>query len=1315
MDEAIRILIVEDLPSDAELAEREISKALRKCSYRRVETRQEYIETLETFRPDLIVSDFKLPSFDGLAALKIALERTPITPVIILTGSQNEDTAVECMKAGATDYVIKEHIKRLGPAVIASLEQKKLRMDKERAEASLRKNEERYRIITENMKDTVWIMDMDFRTTYISPSVVAARGYTLEELQEMPIEKHMTPESIKIAVDTAAKELTPERLEDPNVTISWTADYEYYRKDGSSFMSEITITLTRDADGRPEGFLGVGRDITERREAEWAVRESEQRYRELVENIADIVYIADDRGNVLFVNGAAERFFGYSREKNIGRSFVDFLVPASFETATGIFKRQLAGEEVGTFELDFYDNDGTIRTLETKEKLIWEGDRVIEVHGIGRDVTQRKRAVETIRESERHYRELVENIADIVYVTDEQGKIVFLNAAAEQFIGRPGEKILGRSFADFLTPESLKTSAEIFTRQRSGEDIGAFELDIYDSHGDVRTIETREKLVWSGDHITEFQGIGRDITERKSAQRAIGESEQRYRDLVENIDDVVYVTDDTGKIIYLNKALERVSGYTREELLQKNYMELLTPDSLKEVVELFKAQKKGRDVGLFELSIVDKDGKIKIVEAREQMVWEGKRIVQMRGLGRDITGRKHAQERIAHLNRVLESIRTIDQLIVRVQDKDALLTGACEILCEVSGYYFVWIGLVEEGHMRVVPAAHWGFEDGYLKTIAVTWDDTPGGRGPMGTAIRTKRPCVFSDLANNPDFAPWRDKAAKRGYRSLMAVPVIIGKRVYGALGVYSDRVDVFDDEEAALMVEMAEDIAFALNAIEAETERRRSEEALKESEEKFRDFFETSRDIVFITAKDGAILDVNRAFEEILGYTRQETLSKNVAFFYKDPQDRDQFRAATDTLGFIGDYEATLRRKNGSFADCLITAVARRDHDEKVIGYQGTIRDISEKKQMERQLIQAEKLSSLGGILSGVAHEMNNPLTSIIGIAQMIMRGPVPEEIREKLDVIHRESMRTAKIIQGLLTFAREHKPERKMILVNKIIEESYRLREYEFRVDGIEMKLELAKNIPLTAADPYQLQQVFINLINNSRDALADGGGSVLIIRSFRRENSIVIEFEDDGPGIPEQDMGFIFDPFFTTKDVGKGTGLGLSIVYGIINEHGGKIEVKSSSGKGAKFTIFLPVIKTIAEKTTAPKVLAEKPKGVKSVLVVEDEESLRMMIREVLEQDGYRVQQCEGGQQAIEMMKTKRFDAIITDLKMPGIGGKELYTFVQKYYPVLAPRVLFITGDVLGKDTQAFLKITGNVYLEKPFEIEVLLARLSEVLEN
>ena len=214
--------------------------------------------------------------------------------------------------------------------------------------------------------------------------------------------------------------------------------------------------------------------------------------------------------------------------------------------------------------------------------------------------------------------------------------------------------------------------------------------------------------------------------------------------------------------------------------------------------------------------------------------------------------------------------------------------------------------------------------------------------------------------------------------------------------------------------------------------------------------------------------------------------------------------------------------------------------------------------------------------MMSGVAHELNNPLTAIMGNAElMFMNKTLPERVIKSSEVIFKESERAAKIVSGLLTFAREHKQERKMVNINDIIRESYKLREYNLKVSNIELRLSLAGDLPPTYADPYQLQQVFTNIINNACDALRDKNGGTLATRSARKGETLLIEFEDDGPGIAKKNIKKIFDPFFTTKEVGKGTGLGLSMSYGIIEEHGGKIDVESEPGKGTKFTVSIPIV--------------------------------------------------------------------------------------------------------------------------------------------
>jgi two-component system NtrC family sensor kinase len=379
-----------------------------------------------------------------------------------------------------------------------------------------------------------------------------------------------------------------------------------------------------------------------------------------------------------------------------------------------------------------------------------------------------------------------------------------------------------------------------------------------------------------------------------------------------------------------------------------------------------------------------------------------------------------------------------------------------------------------------------------------------------------------------------------------------------------------------------------------------------------------------------------------------------------------------------------------------------------------GVLTDITAKKKMEEQLLQTEKLSSLGGILSGVAHELNNPLTTIIGNAQLLSRVNIDAEIKQKLDIIYQESFRCTKIVGGLLAFAREPKPERVLTDINRVIMEVYKLREYELRVDDVSLKTELDETIPEISVDPHQIQQVLINLINNAYHALLDQGGGSVMIKSRQEQDTIIIECIDDGPGIPDEIKRKIFDPFFTTKEVGMGTGLGLSICYGIIKEHDGSIEVESHPGFGTRFIVSLPRnLDVTFEDEGAPPQFIPKPGWAEKVLVVEDEASLRRFISDALVENGYTVVSSESAVRAVEILKDEEFDVIVSDMKMPGMSGQNFYTYVQKYYPDLAQRMVFVTGDVLGKETQNFFQTTGCQYVEKPFNIDELMGVLGKLL--
>jgi PAS domain S-box-containing protein len=504
-------------------------------------------------------------------------------------------------------------------------------------------------------------------------------------------------------------------------------------------------------------------------------------------------------------------------------------------------------------------------------------------------------------------------------------------------------------------------------------------------------------------------------------------------------------------------------------------------------------------------------------------------------------------------------------------------------------------------------------------------------------------------------------------------------------------------------------------------TDRKRTEEALRESEERHRTILDTIEDGYFEVDLKGSFTSFNASTRAMLGYDHEEMVGLNYRqYMAKEVSDKVFliFNEVFETGIPAKAVDWRLIRKDGTVMDIETSLSLRRDNSGAPIGFFGIARDLTEKKKMELQLLQTEKLSAVGTMISGVAHELNNPLTAIIGNAQLLARQGVTEDVQGKLDVILQESIRSSKIVGGLLAFAREHKPERSMVNLNSIILESVRLKEYDLKVNNIDLELSLADNLPETSADPYQIQQVFINLINNARDALVtDQGAGTLTIRTYNTGTTIMIEFEDTGPGIPDEIINRIFEPFFTTKETGKGTGLGLSMAYGIIGEHGGTISVVSKPGKGARFTISVPIASVeevaVAEREYPPG--EQRPHASTSILVVEDEDNLAQFISEALSDEGYHVTCCNNGKAAIEKLEKHTYDLIISDMKMPGMSGVELYQYIHKHHPKMTQKVLFMTGDVLGKDTQDFLTIAGHNYIEKPFEIVKLLQAIRRIIQR
>ncbi len=442
----------------------------------------------------------------------------------------------------------------------------------------------------------------------------------------------------------------------------------------------------------------------------------------------------------------------------------------------------------------------------------------------------------------------------------------------------------------------------------------------------------------------------------------------------------------------------------------------------------------------------------------------------------------------------------------------------------------------------------------------------------------------------------------------------------------------------------------------------------------------------------------------------------------FLDDRARGDFIARLRRDGAVSNYLVRLRRVDGSSMWVEVTAALHVAEDSAPPRLDALVRDVSERRKLEAQgrepgheLVQSEKMAALGQTISGVAHELNNPLATILTCAERLAARPAEAETKRGVETILGEAERAAKIVRNLLTFARKRNTTRAFVDMNEIVHDSLASRAYEQRVSNIATLDALASGLPPIFSDPHQVKQVLLNLIINAEQAMlaANGRGS-LVARSWYDEaqDMVTLEINDDGPGIPEDVRNRIFDPFFTTKAIGKGTGLGLTVAYAIVQEHGGRIRVESTPGDGASFFVSFPARAGVS-RTAPAATLDPGPTAGASILLVEDEPALAAAVADSLADAGYRVERAADGEEALACVEGQPFDLVICDLKMPRLDGRAFYRRLCERNPSLARRMIFVTGDVAGTDAERFLVESGCRWLAKPFRLRDLLRMAHEVM--
>jgi PAS domain S-box-containing protein len=585
-----------------------------------------------------------------------------------------------------------------------------------------------------------------------------------------------------------------------------------------------------------------------------------------------------------------------------------------------------------------------------------------------------------------------------------------------------------------------------------------------------------------------------------------------------------------------------------------------------------------------------------------------------------------------------------------------------------------------------------------------------------GRAIRESATIICND-ANVPDaYAPTRTAANVE--RTLVA-PLFANTNAIGVLCVIN-RDAAFTDDDAVVLQRLADQVAVAVaNARlyedakasadryrQAVEDERRARMAAAKSEARYTRLVESASDAIFTVRRDGALTAVNHAIERATRKSRDQLIGLRVVDMI-DARDRAAcVQALGDTFnGARRRLELRYPTPSGETRLCSLTLTPLVEQDA-ITGALGIVRDVTDEKRMTEQLIQQEKLAAVGQLVSGVAHELNNPLASVMAFAQLLLAAPdgAPHDKRA-IDAINQEAKRAAKIVSNLLTFARQHQPERTITDLNQVVEDTLELRRYALRLAQIEVETRLAPDLPMTWADPFQLQQVMLNLITNAEQALQTWDGYRKIVLASERVGDLLrLSVSDSGQGIAPEHLSRIFNPFFTTKPVGEGTGLGLSISDGIVREHEGRIRVESRAGCGACFTVELPYVVPPSMRGVETREASPTDRVGRRLLVVDDEPSIRNAIATYFRSLGHHVDVAGSGREGIDRASSASYDALLLDLRLPDLAGDELLRELEA--SGRAPkRVVFITGDTQSESARASLESTGRRIIAKPFLLDEL----------
>ncbi|MDD5225238.1 MAG: PAS domain S-box protein [bacterium] len=984
-----------------------------------------------------------------------------------------------------------------------------------KAQEALRESEEMYKTLTETSSDTVVMVDLFGNILRASPRSVEMLGArNPEEIIGRSGIDFIVPEEHERALTNLARAQAN--------GYSHHEEYTFVRMDGSRFRGEMNASLIKDSGGKPKAFILTISDITDRKRAEEAIRESRERYKKLLETFPDLVVITDLEGGIIEVS---DNFYDYyGRDKSLedlkGQGF-ELLPSGQIEKVRESLQKLFQDGITKNAEYILPMKDGATYIGEMNSVLVKDSHgQPKEIINTIRDITERKRAEETIKESQERYKLLLDTSHDMVVVTDLAGRIIEVSDKFLKHYGveNPVEEVIGQGI-NLMPPDQMETAMANFPKLLQDGFLNNAEYVLPTMDGKTYIAEVNSAVIKdAGGQPKEIVSTVRDITERKRAEEALRESEERYRTLIENMKDSVAMIDLEGNVLFANKATENLTGYTMAEGIGMNMMEITPPEYQSKSLEALKTALEGKPVNYYEIMIRKKDGTLIPVETGGQVVFREGKMVGIQIVTRDISKRKRTEEALRESE---EMYRTLTE----------------------------------------------------TTSDAVTVIDLKGN--PIRSSQRARELFLGGEQSRTAGnsgleyIAPEYHEIAGRMMQKVLAEGFI---RNIEMVFLREDRTRFHGEVNAALIRNAAGESRAIIAAVRDISERKRIEEAIQRAASEWLSTFDTMSDMVMLIDQNHTILRVNRAVANKLKLPFQEIVGKTCYRLMHGTDAPPSFCPHAKTIAEGKEHTEKIHEPLFD-RDYIVTDTPIQDESGQIVRTVHVMRDITDEEKLQASLRRFEKMAAIGEIAGGIAHEIKNPLFAISSSIQVMQDSKrLSKDEKRILDILFQETMRVNRLIKQLLEFGARTRLDRSKQNAGSLINEVIALNRSLLKSKGIRVSKNISPNLPPLWVDKDKITQVLINLIHNAIEVSKKGDRISIICGTDTAKKNLVIRIQDQGPGVPEEIRGKIFAPFFSTK---KGnTGMGLAISRKIVAEHGGDIRLEPGpESAGSAFVIELP----------------------------------------------------------------------------------------------------------------------------------------------